>query len=112
MGHAHAFPAARAHEPVGVAELDLFGQSEACGLTDVHFRADPATGLRAIIAIHGTRLGPSIGGCRRIRYDSFAGAVLDAMRPARAMNYKADIGGLPCGGGEAVQRLCGNQRQG
>jgi len=83
MVHAHAFPAARAHQPVGPPGFDLFGQSEACGLSDVHFRADSATGLRAIIAIHSTRLVPSVGGCGPIPYDSFASAVPDAITRCR-----------------------------
>jgi len=83
MGHAHAFPAARAHQPIGATEFELFGRFEACGLPDIHFRADPATGLRAIIAIHSTRLVPSVGGCGPIPYDSFASAVPDAITRCR-----------------------------
>jgi len=79
MGHAHAFLAARAHQPIGATEFELFGRFEACSLPDIHFRADPATGLRAIIAIHGARMGPARGGYRCTTCDSFADAVLDAM---------------------------------
>ena len=102
MGHAHAFEAARAQSLTGVAKLDIFGQSEAFGLSDIHFKADPVTGLRAIIAIHSTRLGPAIGGCRCVSYASQANAVVDTMRLAQAMSYKAAINDLPCGGGKAV----------
>ena len=102
MGYAHALTRARAHSLAEIAERDIFGQSEAFGLSDIHFKADPATGLRAIIAIHSTRLGPAIGGCRCVPYDSLPSAMLDAMRLAQAMSYKAAINDLPCGGGKAV----------
>ena len=102
MGYAHAYTATRARSLAEVAERDIFGQAETFGLADIHFKADPATGLRAIIAIHSTRLGPAIGGCRCVPYESFTSAVLDAMKLAQAMSYKAAINDLPCGGGKAV----------
>ncbi len=102
MGQAHAFPAASAQPLAGVAAFDVFGQAEGFGLADIHFKADPATGLRAIVAIHSTLLGPAVGGCRCVPYDSITSAALDAMRLARAMTYKGAINDLPCGGGKAV----------
>ncbi|UTW11829.1 Leu/Phe/Val dehydrogenase [Marinobacterium rhizophilum] len=80
----------------------MFAQMESTGLQDLHFAADPATGLRAIIAIHSTTLGPAIGGCRFIPYDSDTDAITDAIRLARGMSYKAALAGLPHGGGKAV----------
>ncbi len=102
MGYAHAVTASRPHRLAGAAYLDVFCHAEAFGLADIHFKADVATGLRAVIAIHSTRLGPAIGGCRCVPYDSPASAVLDAMQLARVMSYKAAINDLPCGGGKSV----------
>jgi leucine dehydrogenase len=69
---------------------------------DLHFKIDPATGLKAIIAIHNTNLGPALGGCRFIEYPHENAAIYDAMRLARGMSYKAASVGLPLGGGKAV----------
>lgn len=66
----------------------------------VHF--EPATGLRAAIAVHSTALGPALGGCRLWPYPTFAAAADDALRLARAMTYKAAMAGLHLGGGKAV----------
>ncbi|MEL0168442.1 MAG: Glu/Leu/Phe/Val dehydrogenase dimerization domain-containing protein [Pseudomonadaceae bacterium] len=68
----------------------------------LHFFSDEATGLEAIVAIHNTRLGPALGGCRYLAYNSFDDAVADAMRLARGMSYKAALAGLEQGGGKAV----------
>ncbi len=80
----------------------MFAQMENAGLQDLHFAADPTTGLRAIIAIHSTARGPAIGGCRFIPYASDADAITDAIRLARGMSYKAALAGLPHGGAKAV----------
>ncbi len=68
----------------------------------VAFCADPATGLRAIIAVHDTTLGPALGGCRYWRYESDDDALTDALRLSRGMTYKNAVAGLPLGGGKAV----------
>lgn len=68
----------------------------------LHFFSDEATGLEAIIAIHNTRLGPALGGCRYMPYASTDAACADAMRLARGMSYKAALAGLDQGGGKAV----------
>ncbi|MDJ0940726.1 MAG: Glu/Leu/Phe/Val dehydrogenase [Woeseiaceae bacterium] len=68
----------------------------------LHFVDDPATGLRVIIAVHSTALGPAAGGCRRWQYASDADAVTDVLRLSRGMTYKNAIAGLPFGGGKAV----------
>ncbi len=68
----------------------------------VVFGCDAATGLRAIIALHSTALGPAFGGCRMWPYASEAAALTDALRLARGMTYKAAICGLPYGGGKSV----------
>lgn len=68
----------------------------------VAFHHDPASGLRAIIAIHDTRLGRALGGCRVHPYASEAEAITDALRLSRGMTYKAALAGLQQGGGKAV----------
>ncbi len=68
----------------------------------VHFASDPQTGLRCIIAIHSTRLGPAAGGCRMWPYATSADAVTDVLRLSRGMSYKNAMAGLPLGGGKAV----------
>lgn len=65
-------------------------------------RQDSKTGLKAIIAIHSTRLGPAAGGCRRWRYPDTASAVTDALRLSKSMTYKNALAGLPFGGGKSV----------
>ncbi len=63
---------------------------------------DVPTGLRAIVAIHSTALGPALGGTRFHPYPSTAEAVMDALNLARGMSYKAALAGLDLGGGKAV----------
>lgn len=72
------------------------------GFGDLHFKVDPETGMKAIIAIHSTKLGPALGGCRFIEYPNTKTAVYDALRLARGMSYKAASINLPLGGGKAV----------
>jgi leucine dehydrogenase len=67
----------------------------------VHCR-DEATGLRAIIAIHSTKLGPSVGGTRFYPFATEADALADVLRLSRAMTYKSAAAGLDLGGGKAV----------
>ena len=66
------------------------------------FCHDKATGLRAIIAIHDTTLGPALGGCRMYPYVSEEDAIVDVLRLARGMTYKAAASGLNLGGGKSV----------
>lgn len=69
---------------------------------ELHLNRDSASGLMAIVAIHDSRLGPSLGGCRFIHYDTEEEAIVDALRLARGMTFKAAITGLPLGGGKSV----------
>jgi len=69
---------------------------------NVVFIDDAETGLRAIIAIHNTNLGPAVGGCRMFPYASKAEALEDVLRLSRGMTYKSALAGLPMGGGKAV----------
>lgn len=68
----------------------------------VVFCSDQDSGLRAIIAIHDTTLGPALGGCRFWSYTSEADAVEDVLRLSRGMTYKAAMAHLPLGGGKSV----------
>jgi len=63
---------------------------------------DPGSGLRSVIAVHDTTLGPALGGVRMRAYPSDAEALADALALARAMTYKAALAGLPLGGGKSV----------
>ncbi len=72
------------------------------GFGDLHFKVDEITGMKAIIAIHSTKLGPALGGCRFIEYPNTTTAIHDAMRLARGMSYKSALANLPLGGGKAV----------
>ena len=68
----------------------------------VTFFDDKKTGLRAIIAIHSTALGPACGGTRMYPYATHDAALIDALRLSRGMSYKNAIADLPLGGGKAV----------
>ncbi|MDN5939833.1 MAG: leucine dehydrogenase, partial [Salinisphaera sp.] len=68
----------------------------------VVFSRDRATGLRSIIAVHNTRLGPGLGGIRIRAYPSEAAALEDALRLSQAMTYKNACAGLAFGGAKAV----------
>lgn len=72
------------------------------GHEQVVFVTDPASGLRAIIAVHSTALGPSLGGIRFWRYPSEHDAVVDVLRLSEAMSLKASAASLDQGGGKAV----------
>ena len=68
----------------------------------VVFCNDPATGLRAIIAIHNTTLGPALGGCRMQPYESVDEALEDVLRLSKGMSYKCAAADVDFGGGKAV----------
>lgn len=70
---------------------------------------DEKTGLRAIIAIHNTVLGPALGGTRMWQYATDTEAIMDALRLSEGMTYKAAISGLNLGGGKAV--IIGDSRK-
>ena len=69
---------------------------------DVHFITNDECGLRAIIAIHSTHLGPAAGGARFWHYAKDEEALVDALRLSRGMSYKNAMAGLPLGGGKSV----------
>ena len=69
---------------------------------NLHFVWNEECGLKAIIAIHSTHLGPAAGGCRFWHYEDPAEALTDALRLSRGMSYKNAMAGLPLGGGKSV----------
>tara|TARA_B100001250_G_scaffold81365_1_gene67024 strand:+ start:19920 stop:21026 length:1107 start_codon:yes stop_codon:yes gene_type:complete len=79
-----------------LANMNLMGHEQ------VIFCQDSDTGLKAIIAIHDTTLGPALGGTRMWNYTSEQDALQDVLRLSRGMTYKAAISGLKLGGGKAV----------
>ncbi|GAB2945821.1 Glu/Leu/Phe/Val dehydrogenase [Hymenobacter coalescens] len=83
-------------------ETSIFGQIADYQHEQVVFCHDHETGLRAIIGIHNTVLGPALGGTRMWHYASEAEALNDVLRLSRGMTYKAAISGLNLGGGKAV----------
>ena len=68
----------------------------------VIFCNDPSLGLKAIIALHSTALGPAAGGCRMHPYASEEEALTDVLRLSKGMTYKSAVAGLPLGGGKCV----------
>ncbi len=68
----------------------------------VVFCSDEASGLKAIIAVHNTKLGPAVGGCRMWDYASDEEALVDALRLSKGMTYKNAMAGLKMGGGKSV----------
>jgi leucine dehydrogenase len=69
---------------------------------EIHFITNDECGLRAIIAVHSTHLGPAAGGARFWHYAKDEEALTDALRLSRGMSYKNAMAGLPLGGGKAV----------
>ncbi len=68
----------------------------------VLFVNNEKAGLKAIIAVHNTNLGPAIGGCRLFPYESYDAALFDVLRLSRGMSHKNAVAGLPHGGGKGV----------
>lgn len=80
----------------------LFDEMARRGHEQVVYFSDESVGLRAIVAIHSTILGPALGGTRMWPYESEAEALQDVLRLSRGMTYKAAVTGLNLGGGKAV----------
>ncbi len=87
---------------VELKDKSVFGQISEHNHEKVVFCHDQETGLKAIIGIHNTVLGPALGGTRMWSYASEAEALDDVLRLSRGMTYKAAISGLNLGGGKAV----------
>ncbi len=82
--------------------MDILHRMGAEGHEQVAMFSDPGSGLKAIIAIHDTTLGPACGGTRMWPYASEAEALNDALRLSQAMTYKSAAAGLHLGGGKGV----------
>ena len=89
--------------------MQIFETLQTMGHEQVVLCSDVTTGLRAIIAIHNTSLGPALGGTRMWKYESDEAAITDALRLSRGMTYKAAVSGVNLGGGKAV--LIGDPRK-
>ncbi|WP_143962388.1 Glu/Leu/Phe/Val family dehydrogenase [Litoribacter populi] len=85
-----------------VREGAIYGQITALGHEQLVICYDEPTGLKAIIGIHNTVLGPALGGTRMWNYASEEEAITDVLRLSRGMTFKAAISGLNLGGGKAV----------
>lgn len=89
--------------------MELFEQMATMGHERVVVCSNPDIGLKAIIAVHSTVLGPGLGGCRMWPYESFDEALTDVLRLSRGMTYKAAVAGVNLGGGKAV--IVGDSRK-
>jgi leucine dehydrogenase len=88
--------------PVTSVIVQLFDRLAADDYEQVVYCQDRGTGLRAIIAVHDTTLGPALGGTRFFPYGSDGEALDDVLRLAKGMSYKSAAAGLDLGGGKAV----------
>ena len=82
--------------------MDIFDYMSEWGYEQLVMCTDPEVGLKAVVSIHDTTLGPACGGLRIWPYESEREAIMDALRLSRAMTYKAAAADLPLGGGKAV----------
>jgi leucine dehydrogenase len=82
--------------------MSVFDHPEFDKHESLHYFFDESTGLKAIIAVHSTALGPAAGGTRRWVYNNEADALTDVLRLSRGMTYKNAVAGLGFGGGKAV----------
>lgn len=82
--------------------MEIFEAMSTMGHEQVVVCQDDTVGLKAIIAVHDTTLGPALGGCRLYDYASEADALTDVLRLSRGMTYKAAVAGLDLGGGKSV----------
>lgn len=82
--------------------MGVFDHAEFDSHESLHYFYDEQTGLKAIIAVHSTALGPAAGGTRRWVYGNDADALTDVLRLSRGMTYKNAVAGLRFGGGKAV----------
>jgi leucine dehydrogenase len=82
--------------------MSVYAHKEFDDHQQIAFFNDRQSGLRAIIAVHNTNLGPALGGCRMWPYSSEEDAINDVLRLSRGMTYKSAIANLKLGGGKAV----------
>jgi leucine dehydrogenase len=91
-----------ASHPRIASGMEIFELVREGGHEQVVFCSEPSCGYKGIIAIHNTTLGPALGGTRFWNYSSDAEAVIDVLRLAKGMTYKASVAGLNLGGGKSV----------
>ena len=94
LTHFQADPSPKMTTPWSLPDFDAH--------EELHFVTDEKCGLKAIIAIHSTHLGPAAGGARFWHYAKDEDALVDALRLSRGMSYKNAMAGLPLGGGKTV----------
>jgi leucine dehydrogenase len=82
--------------------MTIFESMSTYGYGEAHLVRDERVHLRAVVAIHDSRRGPALGGCRFVSYMNEEAALTDALRLARAMTFKAALARLPHGGGKSV----------
>ena len=82
--------------------MKLFKELVSRGHEQITLFNDPESGLKGVVAIHNTTLGPALGGCRMWKYKTEEDAIIDVLRLSKGMTYKASIAGLNLGGGKAV----------
>jgi leucine dehydrogenase len=87
---------------MALTRLSVDNHSAFDGHEEVVYCQDRASGLKAIVAIHSTKLGPALGGCRMRPYASLDDALTDVLRLSQAMSYKHAIANIASGGGKAV----------
>ena len=87
---------------IDISENPIISQMSTMGHDQILFCSDNETGLKAIIAIHDTTLGPALGGTRMWVYNNELEALHDVLRLSRGMTYKNAISNLALGGGKAV----------
>ena len=88
--------------------MEILKQMQLDGFEEIVFCSDSRVGLKAIISLHSTVLGPATGGVRMWNYASESEALTDALRLSKGMTYKASVAGLNWGGGKAV--ILGNPK--
>lgn len=82
--------------------VDIFKEMEENNVEQIIFNYDKSTGLKSIIAINDTTIGPALGGCRMWNYENVDEALMDAIRLSVGMTYKCSIAGTNFGGGKSV----------
>ncbi len=82
--------------------MSVFSHKHFANHENVHFHHDKKSGLKAIVAVHNTNLGPALGGCRMFPYATDEDALSDVLKLSRGMSYKSAMANLALGGGKSV----------